>query len=81
MLPWTSSGDGDTLVVTKLDRLARSTAHLLQIAEALKAKGAGLKVLDLDLDTSTAIRISQAPSAAISGETSPGFGWSLFCEE
>lgn len=46
--------DGDTLVVTKLDRLARSTAHLLQIAEALKAKGANLKVLDLDLDTSTA---------------------------
>ena len=46
--------EGDTLVVTKLDRLARSTAHLLQIAEALKAKGANLKVLDLDLDTSTA---------------------------
>ncbi len=46
--------EGDTLVVTKLDRLARSTAHLLQIAEALTAKGANLKVLDLDLDTSTA---------------------------
>ena len=42
------------MVVTKLDRLARSTAHLLQIAEALTAKGANLKVLDLDLDTSTA---------------------------
>ncbi len=46
--------EGDTLVVTKLDRLARSTAHLLQIVEALTAKGANLKVLDLDLDTSTA---------------------------
>ncbi len=46
--------EGDTLVVTKLDRLARSTAHLLQIAEALTAKGANFKVLDLDLDTSTA---------------------------
>ncbi len=46
--------EGDTLVVTKLDRLARSTAHLLQIAEALTARGANLKVLDLDLDTSTA---------------------------
>ena len=34
--------------------MARSTAHLLQIAEALKSREANLKVLDLDLDTSTA---------------------------
>jgi len=27
--------DGDTLVVTRLDRLARSTLHLCQLAEAL----------------------------------------------
>src|SRR5262249_9980031 len=46
--------EGDTLVVTKLDRLARSTAHLLQIAEAVKAKGADLRVLDLNIDTGTA---------------------------
>lgn len=45
---------GDTLVVTKIDRLARSTAHLLEIAEALRAKGAELKVLDPDIDTGTA---------------------------
>jgi DNA invertase Pin-like site-specific DNA recombinase len=32
--------EGDTLVVTKLDRLARSVAHLLSILDALKAKGA-----------------------------------------
>ena len=44
----------DTLVVTKLDRLARSTADLLKIEEQLQTKGAALKVLDLDLDTSTA---------------------------
>ena len=31
--------DGDTLVVTKLDRLARSTQHLLDIIGKLKAKG------------------------------------------
>ncbi len=38
--------DGDTLVVTKLDRLARSTTHLLEIIELLDAKGVGLRVLD-----------------------------------
>lgn len=46
--------DGDTLVVTKLDRLARSTSDLLRINEAIETKGARLRILDLDLDTSTA---------------------------
>ena len=36
----------DTLVVTKLDRLARSTMNLLQIVELLDNKGAGLRILD-----------------------------------
>ncbi|WP_035724055.1 recombinase family protein [Fodinicurvata fenggangensis] len=45
--------DGDTLVVTKLDRLARSTAHLLALSETIQEKGANLQVLDLNLDTST----------------------------
>lgn len=44
---------GDTFVVTKLDRLARSTKHLLEIAEALEKKGATLKVLNINLDTGT----------------------------
>src|SRR5260370_41059470 len=34
--------EGDTLVVTKLDRLARSTPPLLEIAERVQAKGADL---------------------------------------
>ena len=45
---------GDTLVVTKLDRLARSTQHLLKIIEGLDDKGVGLRILDFggsDLDT------------------------------
>jgi DNA invertase Pin-like site-specific DNA recombinase len=46
--------DGDTLVVTKLDRLARSVKHLGQIVEDLEQKGVGLRVLDLGLDTSNA---------------------------
>jgi DNA invertase Pin-like site-specific DNA recombinase len=32
----------DVIVVTRLDRLARSTGHLLEIAEAIRAKEAGL---------------------------------------
>ena len=45
---------GDTLVVTKLDRLARSIAHLSEIMKALEDKKAHLKVLSMGLDTSTA---------------------------
>jgi DNA invertase Pin-like site-specific DNA recombinase len=41
------------LVVTKLDRLARSVAHLVAIGEQLEAKGVALKVLDQAIDTST----------------------------
>ena len=48
------SREGDTLVVTKLDRLARSVRHLLEIAETLRAKGADLRIINLNLDTGTA---------------------------
>jgi DNA invertase Pin-like site-specific DNA recombinase len=37
----------DTLVVTKIDRLARSTLHLWEIVKGLEARGAGLRVLSL----------------------------------
>ena len=38
--------EGDTLVVTRLDRLARSTADLLGIVATLEAKQVGLRILD-----------------------------------
>jgi DNA invertase Pin-like site-specific DNA recombinase len=46
--------EGDTLVVTRLDRLARSTWHLCQIAEVLARKRVHLHVLDQSIDTSDA---------------------------
>lgn len=45
--------EGDTLVVTKLDRLVRSMAHLLEIRQRLEARGTHLRIIDLNLDTTT----------------------------
>ena len=46
--------EGDVMVVTKLDRLARSAGHLHQIVETLDRKGVGFKALDdASLDTTT----------------------------
>jgi len=45
---------GDTVVVCKLDRIARSTAHLLSIVDSLQKKGVAFKVLNnSSLDTSS----------------------------
>ena len=46
--------EGDTLAVTKPDRLARSVRDLLAIVESLKAKKVGLRVLSMGLDTTGA---------------------------
>ena len=46
--------EGDVLVVTRLDRLARSTLHLCQIADILARKAVHLKVIDQNIDTSDA---------------------------
>jgi DNA invertase Pin-like site-specific DNA recombinase len=45
--------DGDTFIVTKLDRLARSVMHLAQIVEKLQRKKVSLQILNLNLDTAT----------------------------
>ncbi len=46
--------EGDTLVISRLDRLARSTLHLCQIADRLQRKQVNLKVIDQNIDTSDA---------------------------
>ena len=45
--------EGDVLVITRLDRLARSVAHLNQIVGRLDAKSVGLKILDMAIDTTS----------------------------
>ena len=44
---------GDTLVITKLDRLARSVAHLVDLLRQLEAKGVSLRILGMGIDTGT----------------------------
>jgi DNA invertase Pin-like site-specific DNA recombinase len=50
-----SCRSGDTLVVWKLDRIGRSLMEVLAVFERLNAKGAGVKVLTEQIDTSTAM--------------------------
>lgn len=45
--------EGDVLIVTKLDRLARSMQDLLTLSKRLQKKQAELKVLDQSIDTTT----------------------------
>lgn len=44
---------GDTLVVTRIDRLARSLGDLQDILRALKSRGASLRAVEQPVDTST----------------------------
>lgn len=46
--------EGDTLVVWRLDRLARSLRHLLELVESLSTKGIHLRSLTESIDTSSA---------------------------
>ncbi len=49
--------EGDKLVVTKLDRLARNVMHMGELLQQIEAKGAGLVILSIGsetIDTTTA---------------------------
>ena len=45
---------GDTLVVTRIDRLARSIGDLQDIVRELRARGVGLRATEQPIDTGTA---------------------------
>src|SRR6202790_1851 len=45
--------EGDTFVVTKIDRLARSITNLMEIIHGLERKQAHIKILNLGMDTGT----------------------------
>ncbi len=45
---------GDTLVITRLDRLSRSVLHLVTLGAQLRENGVELKVTEQGIDTSTA---------------------------
>lgn len=44
---------GDRLVVTELSRLGRHTGELAKLEEQLQQQGVGLRILNLDIDTSS----------------------------
>lgn len=46
--------DDDVLMVTKLDRLARSVSDLMTIIDRIKSRNASLRILAMNLDTHTA---------------------------
>lgn len=49
------TGAGDMLVIWRLDRMSRSLRHLMDINDALKARGAFFESLTEKIDTSTAM--------------------------
>ena len=46
--------DGDTLKITRLDRLGRSVLHLVTLGAELRQRGVGLHVIEQGIDTTTA---------------------------
>ena len=44
---------GDTIIITRLDRLARSLSDLISIGKQLEAKDVGLNIIEQDVNTST----------------------------
>lgn len=45
--------EGDTLIITRLDRLARSVVHLAELAKRFQGEHIDLQVLDQNIDTRT----------------------------
>ena len=46
--------ESDVLVITKLDRIARSVPHMGEILSKIRKKKAGLRIVSMGIDTTTA---------------------------
>ena len=47
--------EGDTLVITKLDRLGRTTKQLIELAHHLENEGIDLQIIDTNINTNDAM--------------------------
>src|SRR5690625_5542321 len=47
--------DGDTLVITKLDRLGRTTKQLIELSQHLEDNGIDLEIIDMNINTKDAM--------------------------
>jgi hypothetical protein len=65
---------GDTLVVTRIDRLARSVKDLQDVVHELRAKGVTLKATEQPIDTSTAAGKAFLDMLGVFAELRPTFG-------
>jgi hypothetical protein len=57
--------EGDTLKITRLDRLSRSVQHVINLGADLRARGVGLHVIEQGIDTEpwrAALRSGCSPS-------------------
>lgn len=48
--------EGDTLVLTKLDRLGRTTKQLIELSQYLEENGIDLEIIDMNINTKDAMR-------------------------
>lgn len=63
-----ADGQADALVVTKMDRIARSAIHALEIIETAQEQGWALIVLDMNLDMTTPAGRAMARMLAVFAE-------------
>ncbi|NVK00606.1 MAG: recombinase family protein [Oceanospirillaceae bacterium] len=56
----TFAREGDTVVITKLDRLGRSLKQILEVIDTIHRKGATLRCIDQPVDTSKSDPMSKA---------------------
>ena|SRR5699024_4918594 len=47
--------EGDTLVLTKLDRLGRTTKQLIELSQYLEEQGIDLEIIDMNINTKDAM--------------------------